>query len=354
MLSGTAVQVALFETDITSFSYDWQARGIEKLPSLDDGDAIINTVEVNTGDTVLDATGNPAVLEEGIEITNADGESVVFDGTPLMMEQLSADFSLKQRFWSDGTPVTAADSVYSFNLNADPDTPAGKFLVNRTQSYQATGDLTLQWIGLPGFMDPTYFTNIWPPQPEHAWGGFSAAELLEAEESSRLPIGDGPFKIDAWNAGDSIQLTPNEFYYRADEGFPHLNSVTYKFIQDTNQLVAQLISGACDIGTQDGLDATQSPFLIEAENNGLLVPYFQTGTVFEHIDFGVDSYGDFGDDIGRPDWFEDVRVRQAMTMCTDRQSMVDNILFGRSEVIHTYVPTVHPLYPHRWRHGIAI
>jgi peptide/nickel transport system substrate-binding protein len=34
-----------------------------------------------------------------------------------------------------------------------------------------------------------------------------------------------------------------------------------------------------------------------------------------------------------------------MTMCTDRQGMVDNILYGRSEVIQTYVPSVHPLYP---------
>jgi peptide/nickel transport system substrate-binding protein len=93
------------------------------------------------------------------------------------------------------------------------------------------------------------------------------------------------------------------------------------------------------------MDAGQAPFLIEAENNGLLTPYFQTGTVYEHIDFGIDSYGDYGDGVGRPDWFEDARVRHAMTMCTDRQSMVDNILFGRSEVIHTYIPSVHPLYP---------
>ena len=76
-----------------------------------------------------------------------------------------------------------------------------------------------------------------------------------------------------------------------------------------------------------------------------MTPYFQTGTVFEHIDFGINSYADYGDDQGRPDWFEDARVRQAMTMCTDRQGMVDNILYGRSEVIHTYIPTVHPLYP---------
>lgn len=345
MLAATAVQVALFETDITTFSYDWQARGIEKLPSLEDGDAIVQTVEVNAGDTVNDSTGNPVVLEEGVELINSAGETVIFDGSPVEMEQIVADFTLKQRFWSDGAPVTAADSVYSFNLNADPDTPAAKFVADRTQSYEATGDLTLRWTGLPGFMDPTYFTNVWPPLPEHSLGEFTAAELLEAEESSRLPVGDGPFKIDEWNPGDSIVVSRNEHYYRSDEGFPLLDSVTYKFIPDTNQLVAQLLSGSCDIGTQDGLDATQSPFLIEAENNGLLVPYFQTGTVFEHIDFGVDSYGDYGDDVGRPDWFEDVRVRQAMTMCTDRQSMVDNILFGRSEVIHTYVPTVHPLYP---------
>jgi peptide/nickel transport system substrate-binding protein len=46
-----------------------------------------------------------------------------------------------------------------------------------------------------------------------------------------------------------------------------------------------------------------------------------------------------------------------MTMCTDRESMVDNILYGRSEVIHTYVPSVHPLYPEdglsEWPHDVA-
>ncbi len=345
MLAATAVQVAIFETEVTTFSYDYQALGIEKLPSLADGDAVINQVEVNEGDLVLDASGNPATLEAGVSVINADGETVEFDGSAVTMEQLSVDFTLNPRVWSDGTPVTAADSVYSYDLNRDPDTPAGKFVADRTASYEATGELTLNWTGIPGFLDPTYFTNVWQPMPQHVWGQFSATELLEAEEASRLPVSDGAFHIVEWVAGDSIRLEPNPFYYRQDEGLPYLNSVTYKFIPDTNQLIAQLISGACDIGTQDGLTASDAPFLIEAENNGLLTPYFQTGTVFEHIDFGINSYGDYGDDAGRPDWFEDARVRQAMTMCTDRQGMVDNILYGRSEVIHSYVPSVHPLYP---------
>lgn len=345
MLAATAVQVAIFETEVTTFSYDYQALGIEKLPSLADGDAVVSQVEANEGDLVLDATGNPAILEAGVSVINADKETVEFDGTPITMEQISVDFTLNPRVWSDGVPVTAEDSVYSFELNRDPDTPAGKFVADRTASYTATGELSLNWTGVPGFLDPTYFTNVWQPFPQHIWGQFSATELLEAEEASRLPVSDGAFHIVDWVAGDSIYLEPNPYYYRQAEGLPYLDSVTFKFIPDTNQLIAQLISGACDIGTQDGLTASDAPFLIEAENNGLLTPYFQTGTVFEHIDFGVNSYGDYGDDQGRPDWFEDARVRQAMTMCTDRQGMVDNILYGRSEVIHSYVPSVHPLYP---------
>ncbi len=344
MLAMSAVLHGIFENDFTTLSFDYQAQGIEKMPSLADGDAVINAVEVNAGDTVLVA-GEPKALEEGDVVVNADGEEVTFDGTPVMMEQIVVNFTLKPRVWSDGEPVKASDSVYSFNVANDPDTPRGRFTLDRTASYEATGDLSTRWTGIPGFKDSTYFINFWAPLPEHLWGKYSAAELLEAEEVSRLPVGDGPFKIVAWNAGESIELVKNENYYRASEGLPYLDSVTYRFIPDTNALLLSLLSGECDIATQDGMGADNSPFLLEAETRGQLVPYFQTGTVYEHIDFGIDSYGDYGDDVGRPDFFEDVRVRQAMTMCTDRQSMVDNILYGKSEVIHTYIPSVHPLYP---------
>lgn len=343
MLAMSAVLHAIYENDISTLSYDYQAQGIEKLPSIADGDAVVNTVEVNAGDTVLDAAGNVVTLEEGVSVATADGETVAFDGNAVTMEQLTADFTMKPRVWSDGTPLTADDSVFSFELASDPDTPSAKFVVERTASYEQTGELSTRWTGVPGFLDSTYFVNFYAPLPRHILGGFTAAELLEAEESSRLPVGDGPFKIEEWVAGDSIRLTKNENYYRAEEGLPYLDSLTYRFIPDTNQLIAQLLSGQCDIGTQDGLAADQAPFLIEAETNGLLVPYFQTGTVYEHIDFNINPVAEYAQT--RPDWFEDVRVRQAFTMCTDRQSMVDNILFGRSEVIHTYIPSVHPLYP---------
>ncbi len=344
MLAALAIHHSIYENDTTSLAYGYQAQGIEKLPSLSDGDAFFETVTVNPGDPVVDVTNSPTTWADGITVKNAAGEEVAFDGNPVEMEQLVSQFTFKPRVWADGTPVTAEDSVYSYELAKHPDTPASKFTIDRTASFAATGDLTVEWRGLPGYVDSVYFLNFWKPLPKHAWGEFAPAEMLELEETSRLPLGDGPFMITEWVAGDRVTLVKNPNYYRADEGLPYLDSVTYKFIPDTNQLLAQLLAGQCDIGTQDGMDAGQAPFLIEAENTGVLVPYFQSSTVYEHIDFNIDP-------LDRPErggertvWFDDVRVRQAMTMCTDRQSMVDNIFFGRSEVITGYVPSVHPYY----------
>jgi len=343
MLASRAVQHALFENSYTTLAFDYQAQALEKLPSLADGDAVLNIVEVNAGDLVLTANDEPKELATGDVIINAQGEEVTFSGSPVAMEQMVVDFTMKPTVFADGTPVKASDSVYSFKLAADPDTPWPKTVTHRTAGYETTGDLTTRWTGLPGYKDSTYFLNFWAPYPEHLWGGYSAAELLSAEEVSRLPVGDGPFRIVEWVPGDSIRLVKNEFYYRAEEGLPYLDSVTFQFVPNTNQLLAQLLSGQCDIGTQDGLSPNEASFLIEAEDSNLLIPHFQTGTVYEHMDFNIDPYGDYA--ATRYDWFEDVRVRQALAMCTDRQGMVDNILFGQSEVIHSYVPAVHPLYP---------
>ncbi len=341
MLVKTAVQVAIFETEITTFSYDYQARGLEKLPSLTDGDAILNTIVVKAGELVLDASENPVELTEGISVINADGEVVRFNGDPITMKNITVDFTLKPRIWSDGQPVKASDSVFSFQIASHPDTPSDKFVIERTANYEATGDLTLRWTGIPGFFDPTYFTNIWQPLPEHNLGKFTPSELLEVDEANRMPVGDGPFMVEEWDSGGIITLVPNPYYYRQDEGLPYLDSVAYKY--SSYSWISSLLSGACDIITQDGLTIFDVPFLIEAENADLLTANIQLGPVWEHIDFGINSYGDYAN--YRPDWFEDVRVRQAMTMCTDRQQMVDEITYGQSEVLHSYISSTHPLYP---------
>ncbi len=341
----TAVLHALYENDYTTLTYAIQPQGLMAIPSLAADDAQLLAVEVQSGDTIVNAAGHIATLTTGMVILSPDGSEIVFDGTTAVMPQLVVDFTMQQRYWSDGQPVTAADSVYSFQLDADPDTPTSKFVTARTASYQTTGELSVRWTGIPGFWDTDYAIRFWRPLPRHLWESYAAANLLTEEISSRQPVGDGPFVVAEWMSGDHILLEPNPYYYHRDDDLPYLDSVTFRFLPDNNELVKNLLIGQCDVVLPIDLDTTQIPLLLAAETNKLIAPHFQSGTIYEHIDFGINSWRYYGDGDGRPDWFEDVRVRQAITMCTDRQGMIDEILYGRSQLIHSYIPSNHPLYP---------
>lgn len=335
--------------DNRSFSY--QAIILEKIPSLADGDALLNSVTASEGDTVVDADQNVVTLEAGTMIVPAgETEPVEYTGGDVDLDQLVVTFKLLPGLmWSDGTPLTAADSVYGFQVASDPDTPKqSKFAEERTASYEASDDVTVVWTGLPGYKDATYFLNFWYPFPQHVWGQFTAAELVEAEASSRAPLGYGPYVIDEWVQGDNIRMHKNTNYFRADEGLPHFENVVYRFIgENSNAAIAAVLAGECDIIDQTvGLD-DQSELLLELQGAGQINPTFVTGTVWEHVDFGIQhvDYDDgYQQGTDRPDFFSDARTRKAFIMCMDRQAVVDTAFFGQSIVIDTYLPPQHPLF----------
>ena len=348
MLAAAHIQEAVYDGPIDNRTYAYQPVIIEKLPSLEDGDALINAVTVQAGDMVVNPVGDPVELAEGMTVRPAgcmaEDCEIEFTGDPIEMDQMVVTFEMLEGLtWSDGTPLTADDSVYSFEVWADPDTPASRYLVDRTTSYEATSDTTVVWTGLPGYIDAVYYTNIYQPFPRKLWQddlGLTAADLIEAEESSRMPMGWGAFVIKEWVSGDHITVEKNPNYFRAAEGLPYVDTVIYRFVSDSNAAVAQLISGECDIVTQDAALEDQSELLLKLEQENVVKPIFVTGTTWEHVDFGINPVEDYA----RPDFFEDVRVRQAFAMCLDRQSVVDTILYGRSYAIDTYIPREHPLY----------
>ncbi|MGD9101724.1 MAG: peptide ABC transporter substrate-binding protein, partial [Anaerolineae bacterium] len=295
---------------------------------------------------VLDDGGEPVVLEQGSRIRPAGcydpACAITFDSAPVEMERMVVTFKLMEGItWSDGQALTAYDSLYSFELAANPDTPTRKFTIDRTASYEALDDYTAVWTGLPGHRDTAYLTNFWSPLPEHRWGQYTALQLLEAEESSRLPLGWGPYIITEWVAGSGIILAKNKNYWRAGEGLPRFEHVVFRFVgQNSNANIAAILSGECDITDREAQLNDQSELLLELQAEDQLNAAFVTSTVWEHADFGilpVESYD-------RPDFFGDVRTRRAIAHCMDRQAVVDTILFGQSVVLDTYVPPQHPLF----------
>jgi peptide/nickel transport system substrate-binding protein len=356
MLAASHIQWAFGVTSIGARSFDYQPILQEKLPSLADGDASLVPVTVKAGDTIVGDDGEVYTLEAGVMYRPAGCAAsdcaVEYDGSSdVEMEQLSATFKLLPGLmWSDGTPLTTSDSLYSFALASDPASTASQYTIERTASYEALDDVTIVWTGLPGYKDSVYFANFWAPMPEHVWGQYTAEELREVVDAEGLWTGWGPYIIDEWVKGDRITASKNPNYYRADEGLPYFDTLVYRFVgADSNANIAAILSGECDIVDQTSSLDDQSELLLSLQAAGQINATFVTGTTWEHADFniipmegsGFAGYDTDGDGMGP---FGDVRLRQAVLMCMDRQAVVDTVMFGQSIVLDTYIPPEHPLF----------
>ena len=351
--SARAVLAAVYEGPIDTNSYGYQPVILKDLPSLANGDAQLFQKSVYVGDEVVDATDTPVTLVVGTKIRPAgcrsDACAVVYDGkSAIQMDQLQATFRLLPGLtWSDGQPLTAKDSVYAYDLAADPTAGGSNYLVERTQSYEAAGDTTVQWWGKPGFIDTTYVMNFWMPLPSHLWSQIPADQLADSSGPSRSPVGWGPFVIKEWVAGDHITLTKNPHYFRISEGLPKITTLTFRFVPDPATAISDLSAGSCDILDPSINLGGQLSLLRSMADKKQLQVLSATPPVMEQLAFGIHpAVYDNGYNAGqdRPDFFGDVRVRRAVAMCIDRQKVVDSVLQGLSKVPASFVPADDSLY----------
>ena len=349
------VMQAVNDGPFDEIGYDYQPVILTQMPSLENGAAEITSVPVQIGEKVVDADGNLAEFAQGVRVRpsgcRADDCAITFDGeTPLEMDQMIVSFHLRPDItWSDGTPVTAADSVYAFTLASEPDAVTNKYLLARTQTYEAVDPQSVQWWGKPGYFDPSYFTNFWAPAPQHVWSEFSASELKKIDLASRAPMGWGPYMIKEWAAGDHILLTKNPYYFRAADGYPKFDAVSFRFIAEPNTAIAELAAGRCDILDPSISLDNQVDLLQKLQAGELAKTSITTGTTIEWLGLGLtpSSYDDGYDPArqgDRQDIFADAHTRQAIVYCLDRKSVVDNVLFGLSAVPASYLPVGHPLF----------
>ena len=350
-----SVLEALYDGPYDKVGYTAQPVILEKIPALPDGDAYFEPVEVQRGQEVVDSDGNLVILDQGVRVrpsgcTQADCV-VSWDGTSaLNMDRLLINFKfLPGITWSDGEPLTAQDSVYSFQIASDEATPVSKQWIYLTESYEAVDDLTVRWSGKPGAYPLQYESLLWIPLPEHLLQNYSAADLLQAAESAELPVGWGPYTVKEWVKGDHIELKKNPLYFRAGEGLPVFDKLIYRFLgQETDDNLAALLSGECDVVDQNTLTDEELEILLDLQKSEKLQAYIGQGPEWEHIDFGIkpatydDGFNPFQDT--RQDIFADVRVRKAFAMCMDREQVIERWMLGQSAVPATYLPPSHPLY----------
>ncbi|MFN2121193.1 MAG: ABC transporter substrate-binding protein [Anaerolineales bacterium] len=349
-----SVLEAIDNGPIDSVSYEYQPVILQKLPSLADGDAQILPATVQAGTTVVDADGNIASLAQGMRVRPAscrsDACTVTYDGvSSLQMDQMLVTFHLRPDLtWSDGTPITADDSAYAYEI-ANDTLPAGtRYLEDHTQTYEAVDPATTQWWGLPGYLDPSFMTNFWAPAPKHVWGEFQPQDLARTDVAARSPIGWGPYAVQEWTAGDHITLTKNPYYFRASEGYPKFDELEFRFISDPNAAISELTAGRCDILDPSVRLDGQVALLDQLQQSGEARASIVPGMAIEWLGLGI-APASYDDGISlpkgdRPDILGDAQTRQALALCMDRQKIVDTVLSGKSTVPLSFVPPGNPLY----------
>lgn len=343
-----SIRQAIYDGPFDVVNFDFSPVILESKPTLAAGDVLLEPIQVQPGSPVVDASGNLAQLGEGTQVLpagcNDPACAVAFTGTaPVQMDQMVVRFKLRPGLtWSDGAPLTADDSIYSYEVARALYPNARAELIDRTQSYQALDAQTVEWRGLPGYRDPAYPAIFFTPLPRHAWGDIPAAELVANEQAGRAPLGWGAYIIQEWTAGDHITLSKNPAYFRAGEGLPAFEQLVFRFVPDRDQALAALLAGECDLLDETTHLEIQGAQLLELQAGGKAAVFFQPAAAWEHADFGIAPYNT-PENGGPLPLFGIKETRQAIALCTDRQRMAAELFFGQSVVPNSYIPTSHPL-----------
>jgi len=268
-------------------------------------------------------------------------------GATLEDDVLTVTYKFKDGItWSDGTPFTVDDIIFTKSVILDPDSGATSTGSLNTLTFEKVDDRTLKVTYPKGVKDPTYFLPPLSSQqalsdvlPEHALKDTKPADIPTSDYARKPSPVLGPYEVTEWVEGDHISLKAVDNWWGGDVKTPNL---VYRFIPDSNQLMASLLSGECDFGTDDVLSSTQVPFLQQSASRGLLNYVADPSTVWEHIELNnwpVDN----GQQLSTP-FFADTRVRQAVAYGTNRQQMTEEILFGEVQPLNSFLPSDHWAY----------
>jgi peptide/nickel transport system substrate-binding protein len=205
--------------------------------------------------------------------------------------------------WHDGQPLTSADVKFTWEFIMDR-----KVNVISREGYDKIASIDLPdsqtaVIKFREYYAPvlTLFKTI---LPKHV---LSTSEDKNKAAFNRNPVGTGPFRFKEWRIAEAIILEANPNYF---QGKPKFDGILYKIMPETNILLTQLKAGEVDIVSNIGFAQLEQ---VKAINNvrAIITP----NMIWEHLDFNLDN-----------PLFRDVKVRQAIAMGIDRQTIINTIL----------------------------
>ena len=241
--------------------------------------------------------------------------------------------------WHDGTPLSAEDLVLAMRVLRDDEVPSvrGRW-VSLVMDAVAHDESTL----IVTWREPYMLANAMsvsdlPPLPRHLIANLYEQGDKQAFVNSpywtRDFVGVGPYRMGQWDPGSHAEALAFDGYFL---GRPKIDRIIFRYIHDVNTMLANLLAGELDmitVGSIKGEDVLTIKQAWEPTN---------TGTVIASM-HGIRRLWFQFRDPGAP-WLRDVRVRRALVHGLDRQTIVDTLHHGLTQVADTLVDADDPLY----------
>lgn len=245
--------------------------------------------------------------------------------------------------WSDGTPFTSADVLFSFDAVYDPRTqsvvasalkPGGQPLAVAAPDAR-TVVVTFPTVFAPGIR---ILDNL-PMFPKHKLEGALAAGTFAKAWMSDTPPSDivslGPFVLVEYAPAQRMVFDRNPNYWRKDERgvqLPYLDRLTLEFVPDQEAEVVRLQSGQTDF-MQQGLRPSDLATLRPLELQGRL-QIEELGVSPEADSFVFNLRPEKWANDPRGAWFNRKEFRQALSHAVDREAFSDAVFLGTAVPIH--------------------
>ncbi len=225
--------------------------------------------------------------------------------------------------FSDGTPVTADDVVFTYARARNvPNSPASflQFLKHVTDATAVDAHTLRITTDGPDPILPNELMNVWIVSRKHGAGA-----TTQDYNSGHAAIGSGPYKFVSWTPGDHLTLERNDAYFGPKPEWQH---VTYKPITSDPARVAALLSGDVDM-----INAVPSNDIETLQKNKAVSVTLVAGDriVYMMLDQDRDNSPSITDAAGNKltkNPFKDVRVRRALNMAVDRHALVTQVTHG--------------------------
>ena len=251
--------------------------------------------------------------------------------------------------WSDGTPLTAEDIIFSLDVYSDSKVQSrlyGLFEdfftdvenhidVKRTFVIKSAHELQINF--KPG-SSPDLFDVVHPVIPKHIYEKYKRKDLGTAEENFS-PVTNGPFVLKNWDRNQTITFSANEnsFLYKPEK----ISELIFKIIPDYKARLLQLKKNEIDfmelISTEDVSD------LEELENLNLNTI---DGREYDYVGWNnIDpiDYNKTGK-VSSNKFFGNREIRIALTHAINREEILEEYLYNYGTLAVTPVSPIFTYY----------